>query len=208
MVANQKLSTYVNVEIARYIKKIAEHSFFNDCANYSSTIDKNGTIDRIVAETIMGINFLDSWTKNIKKLAALLDEKATKEMFDTLNSYLDRLMEVVTPETGKLFSPKNAHIFLMVFDKFSKMGLPDEQFQDFLEVFYLEQTYNVEGLFGDMSKPFTYFLAIAYQEPKVLNSLNRALCLLYDINPKILYDEEFAKKHEDKIQLIDYGEGI
>ena len=82
------------------------------------------------------------------------------------------------------------------------------EFQDFLEVFYLEQTYNVEGLFGDMNKPFTYFLAIAYQEPKVLNSLNRALCLLYDINPKILYDEKFAKTHEDKIQLIDFGEGI
>ena len=82
------------------------------------------------------------------------------------------------------------------------------EFQDFLEVFYLEQTYNVEGLFKDMNKPFTYFLAIAYQEPKVLNSLNRALCLLYDINPKILYDEKFAKTHEDKIQLIDFGEGI
>jgi len=86
--------------------------------------------------------------------------------------------------------------------------MDDYEFQDFLEVFYLEQTYKVEGLFKDMDKPFTYFLAIAYQQPKVINSLNKALCLLYDINPKILYNEEFAKKHEDKIQLIDFGDGV
>ena len=88
--------------------------------------------------------------------------------------------------------------------------MDEYEFQDFLEVFYLEQTYNVEGLFGDMNKPFTYFLAIAYQEPKVLNSLNRALCLLYDINPKILYDEKFAKTHEKlvlKNGIVD-GQGL
>lgn len=170
MVANQKLATYVNVEIAKYIKKIADHSFFNDCANYSSTTDKNGTIDRIVAETIMGINFLDSWTKNIRKLAKLLDEKATKEMFDTLNDYLDRLMEVVTPETGKLFSPKNAHIFLMVFDKFSKMGLPDEQFQDFLEEFenFEDEKFEVENEYELTAGSDDATSVISYAE---LNSL-------------------------------------
>lgn len=170
MVANQKLATYVNVEIAKYIKKIADHSFFNDCANYSSTTDKNGTIDRIVAETIMGINFLDSWTKNIRKLAKLLDEKATKEMFDTLNDYLDRLVDVVTPETGKLFSTKNAHIFLMVFDKFSKMGLPDEQFQDFLEEFenYEDEKFEVENEYELTAGSDDATSVISYAE---LNSL-------------------------------------
>ena len=135
MVTNQKLATYVSVTVAKCIKMVSDHPFFNDCANYSSTVDKNGSIDRIVAETIMGINFFDSWTKNIKKLAKCIDEKANEEMFNTLNSYLDRLMDVVTPETGKLFCPKNAHIWFMLFDKFTKTGLPDERFGDFLNDF-------------------------------------------------------------------------
>ena len=135
MVTNQKLVTYVTVTIAKYIKMVSDHPFFNDCANYSSTVDKKGSIDRIVAETIMGINFFDSWTKNIKKLAKCIDEKANEEMFNTLNGYLDRLMDVVTPETGKLFCPKNAHIWFMLFDKFTKTGLPDERFGDFLNNF-------------------------------------------------------------------------
>lgn len=135
MVTNQKLATYVSVAVAKYIKMVSDHPFFNDCANYSPTVDKNGSIDRIVAETIMGINFFDSWTKNIKKLAKCIDEKANEGMFNTLNSYLDRLMEIVTPETGKLFCPKNAHIWFMLFDKFTKTGLPDERFGDFLNNF-------------------------------------------------------------------------
>ena len=135
MVTNQKLVTYVTVTIAKYIKMVSDHPFFNDCANYSSTVDKKGSIDRIVAETIMGINFFDSWTKNIKKLAKCIDEKANEEMFNVFNGYLDRLMDVVTPETGKLFCPKNAHIWFMLFDKFTKTGLPDERFGDFLNNF-------------------------------------------------------------------------
>ena len=171
MAVNQKLATYVNVTVAKYIKKISDHPFFNDCANYSATVDRNGTVDRIVAETIMGINFLDSWTKNIKKLAKLLDEKATKEMFDTLNSYLDRLMEVVTPETGKLFLPKNAHIWFMIFDKFSKMGLPDEQFQDFLEEFenFEDEKFEVENEYELTAGSDDATNIISYAE---LNSLN------------------------------------
>lgn len=171
MAINQKLATYVNVTVAKYIKRISDHPFFNDCANYSATVDRNGTVDRIVAETIMGINFLDSWTKNIKKLAKLLDEKATKEMFDTLNAYLDRLMEVITPETGKLFSPKNAHIWFMIFDKFSKMGLPDEQFQDFLEEFenFEDKKFEVENEYELTAGSDDATNIISYAE---LNSLN------------------------------------
>ena len=54
-------------------------------------------------------------------------------MFDKFSTYLDRLLNVVTPQTGKLFSSKNAFIWFMLFDKFSKKGLLDNKFQLFLE---------------------------------------------------------------------------
>lgn len=54
-------------------------------------------------------------------------------MFDNFGAYLDRLLNVVTPQTGKLFSTKNALIWFMLFERFSKKGLKDNLFQMFLE---------------------------------------------------------------------------
>lgn len=56
-------------------------------------------------------------------------------MFNCFENYLNRLLEVITPETGKLFSSKNALIWFMLFDKFTKKGLPDNKFQLFLEYY-------------------------------------------------------------------------
>lgn len=54
-------------------------------------------------------------------------------MFDNFGSYLDRLLNVITPQTGKLFSTKNALIWFMLFERFSKRELKDNVFQMFLE---------------------------------------------------------------------------
>ena len=132
MVVAQKISAYM-YNTAKYIKELSGHAFFNDCANYSQTADKNGTVDKVVSEAIMGLNFFDSWSKDAKKIGKYLNNNATKEMFDIFDSYLDRLLEVITPQTGKLFSSKNALIWFMLFDKFTKKRLPDDKFQLFLE---------------------------------------------------------------------------
>lgn len=132
MVAAQKISAYM-YNTAKFVKRLSGHAFFNDCANYSEAKDKNGEIDKVVCETIMGLNFFDSWNKNAQKIGRFLNENATEKMFEKFNSYLDRLLEVVTPETGKLFSTKNAMIWFMLFDKFNKSGLSDDKFQLFLE---------------------------------------------------------------------------
>lgn len=132
MVVAQKISAYM-YNTAKYVKKLSGHAFFNDCANYSSTADKNGTVDKVVSETIMGLNFFDVWNKDARKIGKHLNDNATEDMFNCFENYLDRLLEVITPETGKLFSSKNALIWFMLFDKFTKKGLPDNKFQLFLE---------------------------------------------------------------------------
>lgn len=132
MVAAQKISAYMH-NTAQYVKKLSGHAFFNDCANYSQTADKNGTVDKVVSETIMGLNFFDVWNKNAIKIGKHLNTNATPEMFESFGKYLDRLLEVITPETGKLFLPKNAFVWFMLFDRFVKKGLSDDNFQLFLE---------------------------------------------------------------------------
>lgn len=132
MVAAQKISAYMH-NTAKYVKELSGHAFFNDCANYSETADKNGTVDKVVSEAIMGLNFFEMWNKDAKKIGNHLNDNATEDMFRNFNIYLDRLLEVITPQTGKLFSSKNALIWFMLFDRFSKKNLSDDKFQLFLE---------------------------------------------------------------------------
>ena len=132
MVVAQKISAYMH-NTAKYVKELSGHAFFNDCANYSETADKNGTVDKVVSETVMGLNFFESWNKQAKKIGKHLNENATKDMFDNFSLYLDRLLEVITPQTGVLFSAKNAIIWFMLFDRFDKKGFDDNKFQMFLE---------------------------------------------------------------------------
>ena len=132
MVAAQKISAYMH-NTAKYVKELSDHAFFNDCANYSEAADKNGTVNKVVSEAIMGLNFFDVWNKDAKKIGKHLNDKATEDMFYNFGSYLDRLLEVITPQTGKLFSSKNAIIWFMLFDRFSQSGFSDNKFQLFLE---------------------------------------------------------------------------
>lgn len=132
MVVAQKISAYMH-NTAKYVKELSGHAFFNDCANYSENDDRNGTVDKVVSEAIMGLNFFDTWNKQAQKIGKHLNDNATKEMFDNFGSYLDRLLNVITPETGKVFSAKNALIWFMLFDRFTKKGLKDKVFQMFLE---------------------------------------------------------------------------
>lgn len=132
MVTAQKISAYMH-NTAKYVKKLSGHAFFNDCANYSLTADKNGTVDKVVSEAIMGLNFFDVWNKDVRKIGKHLNDNATEDMFSCFGNCLDRLLDVISPQTGKLFSSKNALIWFMLFDRFTKMGLPDKDFQLFLE---------------------------------------------------------------------------
>lgn len=164
MVTAQKITTcmYNN---AKYMKELSSHAFFNDCANYSNTADKNGSVDKVVAETIMGLNFFDLWKTNAKTVGKFLNENATKEHFDNLNSYMNRLLDVVTPKTGKLFSTKNAFIWFMLFDRFNTYGLEDKEFALFLENFdelknvkvEVSHEYELEKNSGKYKKILSFF---------------------------------------------------
>lgn len=130
----QKTITYM-YNVAEDVKKLSGHAFFSDCVNFSDIKDKNGTIDKIVNETIMGLNFFDRWQRDAKKLGKFLNENAKKYMFENFRSELDRLYNITTPTTGKMFNEKNGVIWFMLFDKFSKTGLSDEIFGNFLNHF-------------------------------------------------------------------------
>ena len=129
----QKIVAYM-CNVAKHVKRLANHSFFNDCANYSEKKDLNGDIDKTVSEIVMGMNFFDLWkSKDAKKMGKFLNENATEDMFNKVESYLDDLLEIVTPEIGnKLFDTKNAVITFMLYDRFKELGFNREVFGEFL----------------------------------------------------------------------------
>ena len=116
MVAAQKISAYM-YNVAKYVKELSGHAFFSDCVNFSETKDRNGEIDKVVCEAVMGLNFFDVWKKDAKKIGQHLNENATEDMFIQFHNYLDRLLNVVTPETGELFSTKNGVVLFMLSDR-------------------------------------------------------------------------------------------
>ena len=176
MTAAQKGITYLGEEFAKVVKELAKHSFFrNSFGDYSIADRRNGNIDRIITESIMGINYLNNWNPNQQKLCAFLKEHATVSAFDTFQKYLDRIVEVFENTNTKeypLFSKSNSFIFFMLFDRFDRLHLDDdEKFLDFLNAFS-DKLHEVE--IDGMS----YDRLVAETKPKDKTTVLRKIAIL------------------------------
>ena len=135
MNANQKniLPMY---KVAGFIKKISEgNEFFEECGNYTEVENRKGAIDRVVTESIMTMFHIDNWTKG-KTMSKFLNENATQKEFEIFESELNRLCKIIDKKTtGKLFNSKNSFIWFAAFHKFTRYGVDDSKFKDFLIAF-------------------------------------------------------------------------
>ena len=135
MNANQKniLPMY---KVAGFIKKISEgNEFFEECGSYTEIEIRKGVVDRVVSESIMTMFHLDNWTKG-KTMSKFLNENATQKEFEIFESELDRLSKIIDKKTtGKLFNSKNSFIWFAAFHKFTRYGVDDSKFKDFLIAF-------------------------------------------------------------------------
>lgn len=135
---NETSITYMD-HIARIVKHISqEHSFFKNCGKYTLTEKKNGTIERIVCETLMATYHLDDWQKNGKKMGAYLNEHAEEKEFDSLSQELTRLENIIGENFQEYFNSKDSFIMFALFHEFTKFGIEDSHFKDFLQAFQTE----------------------------------------------------------------------
>lgn len=154
MNTNQKAFTYVD-KFANRIRKIMDNKFFLDCNVYSDNDNVKGVIERIIVETVMCVNHFDKWTKEAKKLFKYVNEHATVTEFDVLENNLHRLENVITDDIKDIFNKKDSIIFLTLFDRFTKLGVSDVKYADFLREFkanYREKCRNDNGLLFDEIK--------------------------------------------------------
>lgn len=135
MNANQKniLPMY---KVAGFIKEISDNNvFFKECGTYTEMEIRKGVIDRVVSESIMTMFHLDNWNKG-KTMSKFLNENATQKEFEIFESELNRLSKIIDKKTtGKLFNSKNSFIWFTAFHKFTRYGVDDSKFKDFLIAF-------------------------------------------------------------------------
>lgn len=77
----------------------------------------------------------DNWNKNGKRMAKYLNENATNEEFEVFDNNVKRLEKIITKETKELFSTKDTFVWMTFFNRFTKLGLEDSKFADFLNAF-------------------------------------------------------------------------
>lgn len=134
MSVSQKAFTYIE-NYAKDIRKILRNTFFTECGGYTEKERSNGTVERVVIETMMCMNHVNEWKKQTKQISNYLNKNATKEDFDKLNNNLTRLSNVVGDEFKSLFTSKNSFIWLTLFNKFTELSMEDFRFVEFLRAF-------------------------------------------------------------------------
>lgn len=138
MNTNQKAFTYID-KFAGKIHKIVESSFFVNNKYYSDNDKDKGAVERIVVETIMCMNHFDDWKTQAKAACKYLNSNATEDEFNILAENLFRLENILTEDIKDIFNKKDSFIFLTLFDRFTKIGVQDYRFSDFLQEFKNKQ---------------------------------------------------------------------
>ena len=134
MNANQKMFVYLPA-FAEKIREISNRQFFINHCDINDNEKEKGMLERVVSETVMTMFHFDKWNKNGKKIATYLNDNASEEEFNKLDTNLERLESVVTDAIKTLFNSKDCFIWLTLFDKFTKFGLDDSKFAEFLNAF-------------------------------------------------------------------------
>ncbi len=134
MSTNQKAFTYID-KYANKIRKIIDSKFFLNCNVYTDNDKEKGVVERVVVETLMCMNHFDNWKTQAKPAFKYLNENADEEEFHIFEDNLHRLENVMTDDIKNIFNKKDSFIFLTLFDRFTKLGIDDGKFAEFLREF-------------------------------------------------------------------------
>lgn len=191
MNTSQKAFTYIE-KFANRIRKIMDSKFFLDCNVYSDNDNEKGIIERIIVETVMCMNHFEEWSTQAKNLFKYINEHGTDREFDILEDNISRLGDIITEDVKDIFNKRDSFIFLTLFDKFTKLGIDDNKFLDFLREFkcnFRKTKKNSNGLLFDEIKKnnSTKNKQVIFDKLSLLENL---MCDFLHIDSKDFYSEE------------------
>lgn len=135
MSASQKGITRLGEQFAAMVKSISAMPFFKEQGGYKVSEGSNGTVNRVVVESVMAANFLSDWKKKQEDMCEFMKENATTEMFDDFEDMVGRISKVGTEETLSMFDSKDSFIWFGLYARFVDTGIEDEKFIDFMAEF-------------------------------------------------------------------------
>lgn len=134
MNANEKMFIHLP-KFAENVREIINKSFFTNNSVFTDNEKDKGMLERVVSESVMCMFHLEKWTKDGKKIAKYLNNNASRNEFEELENNISRLENIITDDLKDIFNSKDSFIWLSLFNKFTKIGLDDIKFAEFLTEF-------------------------------------------------------------------------
>lgn len=131
MGSNQKALTWIPT-YARKIKNIANNEFYKNCVAPSKSMRKNGTYEQTVANSVMATFHLNDWKKTPNDRNEYLEENSSFDEFEKVNEYGNRIAKVCCDKFQNVFVFKDILCWIATFHNFTKFGLEDEKFAEFI----------------------------------------------------------------------------
>lgn len=192
----------IGTKYASIVKEIAAMPFFTDRGGYKMAEFKNGTVNRVVVESIMSINFLDDWKKQQEEMCSFMKENATEEKFDNFTDLVERMENIITDDVSEMFTSKDSFIYFGLFARFVESGLNDEKFIEFMAEFSQSlHSKEIDGItFDDLNGKSTKDKNVVIGK---INHLEKLMNEYLHIDEKLGSEEdnqeisviEFVRKH-------------
>lgn len=153
MTASQKGITRLGEEYAGMVKAIASMPFFKDMGGYKVSEFKNGTINRVVVESLMASDFLEDWKKKQEDMCEYIKDNALSSDFDNFEDMVGRLEKVVSDDISDMFDSKDSFLWFGLFARFVKCETDDRIFVEFMREFVrVLHSKKIEGVsFDDLN---------------------------------------------------------
>ena len=135
MSKSQKGITRIGEEFAVLVKEISAMPFFREGKGYKESEAKNGTLNRVVIESVMASRYLSHWSKQQENICEYLRENASEEDFREFQNLVICLNSVITEEVWALFDSKNSFLWFGLYSRFRKTTHPDAAFIEFMSSF-------------------------------------------------------------------------
>ena len=133
---------------AEFVENIAKMDFFQPeflGTGYTKVNNTAGSIRRIIVEGIMVADFSDNFSK-FEKMCEFLSEEASDSNFTEFYSLIERLTVICkTKASAALFNTKDSLLWFGLFSRFSKLGLNDKKFGEFMNEFETLRKMKIEG---------------------------------------------------------------
>ncbi len=135
MSKSQKGITRIGEEFATLVKSISAMPFFRERGGYKVSEAKNGTLERVVVESVMASKYLNEWKKEQESICEYLKDNASSEDFDNFEDMVERLEKVVTEDISDMFNSKDSFLWFGLFARFINTGEDDKRFVEFMAEF-------------------------------------------------------------------------